>query len=155
MKLGEPIDIHLASRYYQFNRAFAIRDVFDALVELITNSDDSYHRLFRQNKRPQDGGPILIEYLIQRGGNSSYVIVHDRAEGMTLDEMKENLGDVGTRRSQEGDRGFMARGSKDCTELGKMTVESITMQPTALMMGKWCSSRFWRPRISCVSTSTL
>src|SRR6266446_5734966 len=125
MKLGQPIDIHLAARYYQFNRAFAIRDVFDALVELITNSDDSYHRLFKKGLRPHDGGQILIEYLAQRGGNPSFVIVHDRAEGMTLDEMKTNLGDVGTRRSEEGDRGFMARGAKDCTELGAMTVESI------------------------------
>lgn len=125
MKLGQAIDIHLASRYYQFNRAFAIRDVFDALIELITNSDDSYHRLFKKGLRPNDGGQVLIEYLVQRGSQPSFIIVHDRAEGMTLDEMKANLGDVGTRRSEEGDRGFMARGAKDCTELGTMTVESI------------------------------
>ena len=125
MKLGQPIDIHLSPRYYQFNRGFAIRDVFDALVELITNCDDSYHRLFKNKVRSEDGGPILIEYLSQRGAHPSFIIVHDRAEGMTLDEMKNKLGDVGTRRSEEGDRGFMARGAKDCTELGPMTVESI------------------------------
>ena len=125
MKLGQPIDLHLAPRYYQFNRAFAIRDVFDALVELITNCDDSYHRLFKKGLRNEDGGPILIEYLEQRKGQPSYLIVHDRAEGMTLQEMKDRLGDVGTKRSEEGDRGFLARGAKDCTELGRMTIESI------------------------------
>jgi len=125
MKLGQAIDIHLSARYYQFNRGFAIRDVFDALVELITNCDDSYHRLYKNRLRSEDGGPILIEYLSQRGAQPSFIIVHDRAEGMTLDEMRSKLGDVGTRRSEEGDRGFMARGAKDCTELGTMTVESI------------------------------
>lgn len=126
MKLGEPIDLRLAPRYYQFNRAFAVRDVFDALVELITNCDDSYHRLFKKVAVPEDGGPILVEYLEQRRGQPSFIIVHDRAEGMTLQEMREKLGDVGTKQSEEGDRGFMARGAKDCTELGRMVIESIT-----------------------------
>lgn len=124
MKLGVPIDMHLAARYYQFNRAFAIRDVFDALVELITNCDDSYHRLFTKGLSREDGGSILIEYLVQRN-EPSHLIVHDRAEGMTLQEMQNKLGDVGTRQSKDGDRGFMARGAKDCTELGRMITESI------------------------------
>lgn len=121
-KIGEPIDLHLSSRYYQFNRAFAIRDVFDALVELITNCDDSYHRLYKRGEIREDGGPVLIEYL---GGRDAILVVLDRAEGMTLQEMKRNLSDVGTRRSEAGDRGFMARGAKDCTELGNLVFESI------------------------------
>ncbi len=125
MKLGVPLDIKLSTRYFQFNREFAIRDVFDALVELITNCDDSYHRLFEKKKRNDDGGPILIEICEQRKGASSIIIVHDKAEGLTLQEMVENFGDVGTRRSKSGDRGFMGRGAKDCTALGKMTIESI------------------------------
>ena len=125
MKTGEPLDIELTSRYYQFNRSHAITDVFDGLVELITNADDSYHRLYRQSAINNDGGQILIEHLEQRKDKPSTIIVRDRAEGMTLDEMLANLGQVGRRRSQEGDRGFMARGAKDCTELGRMVVESI------------------------------
>jgi hypothetical protein len=121
-KIGEPIDLHLSARYYQFNRSFAIRDVFDALVELITNCDDSYHRMFKSSQRHEDGGPVLIEYL---AGKNAMLVVHDRAEGMTLQEMRQRLGDVGTRRSGEGDRGFMARGAKDCTELGNLIFESI------------------------------
>jgi hypothetical protein len=123
LKLGQPIDVHLATRYYQFNRSHAIRDVFDALVELITNADDSYHRLFEKKQRAEDGGPILIEYLASR--EQPLIVIHDKAEGMSLDEMRERLADVGTRRSAAGDRGFMARGAKDCTELGAMTFESI------------------------------
>ena len=122
LKIGEAIEIHLAARYYQFNRSFAIRDIYDALVELITNCDDSYHRLFRARIQPRDGGPVLIEYL---AGKNAMLAVYDRAEGMTLDQMREKLADVGTRRSEEGDRGFMARGAKDCTELGSLTYESV------------------------------
>jgi len=125
MKLGFPLELKYSTRYYQFNRQFAIRDVFDALVELITNSDDSYHRLYINKKRNEDGGPILIEICEQRKGAPSIVIVHDKAEGMTLQEMVTNFGDVGTRRSESGDRGFMGRGAKDCTALGKMIIESI------------------------------
>jgi len=126
MKLGVPLDIILTTRYYQFNRQYAIRDVFDVLVELITNSDDSYHRLYEKKNRNEDGGPILIEILKQqKEGAHSLVIVRDKAEGMNLQEIVENFGNVGTRRSKSGDRGFMGRGAKDCTELGKMTIESI------------------------------
>ena len=125
MKLGIPLELKYSTRYYQFNRQFAIRDVFDALVELITNSDDSYHRLYINKKRNDDGGPILIEICEQRKGVPSLVIVHDKAEGMSMQEMIINFGDVGTRRSESGDRGFMGRGAKDCTALGKMKIESI------------------------------
>jgi hypothetical protein len=123
LKLGEPRDLRLSARYYQFNRSHAIHDVFDALVELITNCDDSYHRMFCDGLRQEDGGPILIEYLASKDGPS--LIVHDRAEGMSLHEMSDKLGDVGTRRSKAGDRGFMARGAKDCSELGTVIFESI------------------------------
>lgn len=125
IKIGVPIDLHYSDRYFHFQRQHAIRDVFDALVELITNCDDSYHRLYKKQLRSENGGPILIDILEQRKGAKSLIIVRDKAEGMTLEEMKEKMGDVGTRRSEEGDRGFMARGAKDCTALGKVTIESI------------------------------
>jgi hypothetical protein len=125
IELGEPIQLDLTQRYFQFNRQFAVRDVFDGLVELITNSDDSYHRLHTMGTRDEDGGPILIEIQEQRKGRPSTIRVRDRAEGMTLDDMLVKLGTVGDRRSAEGDRGFMARGARDCTELGEMLVESV------------------------------
>jgi hypothetical protein len=122
IRIGEAVDLHFSGRYYQFNRSFAMRDVFDALVELITNSDDSYHRLFKNKLRNENGGPILIEYL---AGKQASVTIYDRAEGMALQQMKDRLADVGTRRGEQGDRGFMARGAKDCTELGNLLFESI------------------------------
>ena len=70
MKIGVPIDLHYSDRYFHFLRQHAIKDVFDALVELITNCDDSYHRLYKRQLRSEDGGRILIDILEQR---NSYI----------------------------------------------------------------------------------
>ena len=124
MKLNVQEDIKVNPRYVKFNRGVAIKDVFDALVELITNSDDSYHRLYKSQLRASDGGPVLIE--ICRGfKNQSVLIVRDKAEGMTLNLMRQKLGQIGCKSSESGDRGFMARGAKDCTILGDVQFESI------------------------------
>jgi len=125
MKLGVPIDVNISLRHFGLSRQYAVRDVYDALVELITNSDDSYHRLFNKQLRSEDGGHILVELCEQRRGLPSLIIVHDKAEGMTLRTMYDKFADVGSRRSEIGDRGFMGRGAKDCTVLGRMIVESI------------------------------
>jgi hypothetical protein len=125
VELGTPIDLDMSARYFTFNRQYAVKDVIDGLVELITNSDDSYHRLYRAGQRTEDGGPILIQLFAQRGGKTSELQVRDRAEGMALQEMVAKLGTIGERASENGDRGFMARGARDCTELGEMYIESI------------------------------
>ncbi len=62
-------------------------DVYDALVELITNSDDSYHRLFQAGKREHNGGPIFVGHLEQRKGDPSSIVVRDNAAGMNSDDM--------------------------------------------------------------------
>lgn len=125
MKLGVPIDVKITLRHFDFSRQFAVRDVYDALVELITNSDDSYHRLYKRQLRSEDGGDILIEICEQRKGELSLIIIYDKAEGMTLETMREKFGDIGSLHSEAGDRGFMGRGAKDCTVLGRMIIESI------------------------------
>ena len=125
MKLGVPIDLKITHRHFELSKQYAIRDVYDALVELITNSDDSYHRLYKKQLRSEDGGSILIEICKQRKRESSLIVIYDKAEGMTLETMRDRLGDVGNLCSEEGDRGFMGRGAKDCTVLGRMIVESI------------------------------
>src|SRR2546425_10290296 len=99
IKLGIPEKIDISNRYVEFNRSNAIRDVYDALVELITNCDDSYHRLFIANKRNEDGGPILIELKEQRKGQPSWLVIKDRAEGMTLEIMSRKLKRMGERTS--------------------------------------------------------
>ena len=110
-------------RYVKHNRSAAIADIYDALVEIITNCDDSYRRL-RNQRRHTPIGDILVETQHRRN-LPSLLIVRDKAEGMTFKAMREKLGQIGKRTSESGDRGFMARGIKDCTALGDITVESI------------------------------
>lgn len=125
LQVGVPLKLDISTRYFEFSRQYAIRDVYDALVELITNADDSYHRLYKNKHRSDDGGPILVEIGERRKSDNSILIVHDRAEGMNLETMYEKFYHVGEKHSSEGDRGFMGRGAKDCTALGNITVESI------------------------------
>jgi len=94
-------------------------------VEHITNADDSYHRLCTAQKIPNDGGKILIECQEKRNGRGSVVIVRDRAEGMTFEDMDRKLRRVGDKTSVAGDRGFMGAGAKDCTAIGDIKFESI------------------------------
>jgi len=124
-KVGQPVNIQADTRYIKHNREHSIGDVYDALVELITNSDDSYNRLFRKGKREQDGGQIIVGHLEQRKGEPSYITVQDNAEGMNSDDMFRSLGKIGARESSEGNRGYMGRGAKDCTALGEVTYQSV------------------------------
>lgn len=113
-------EIVYTHRHHRMNRSNAIKDIYDALVEIITNCDDSYHRLSR------NGGDIFVTIEERRRGNKpSLIVIRDRAEGMTLKDMDLKLGNVGDRTAGEGSRGFMARGLRDCLALGGIKVESI------------------------------
>jgi len=124
MKPGKPEPIDIGKRYVQFNAQDAVRDVFDAIVELVTNSDDSYHRLYKNKKIPNDGGRVLIE-IERRRTEPSLLIVRDRAEGLSLEDMHLKIRRMGHKTSAKGDRGFMARGAKDCATMGSITFKSI------------------------------
>jgi len=124
MKAGKAEKADIDPRYVQLVMQNVIRDVFDALVELITNSDDSYHRLYSRGAITKDGGPISIE-IQRRIKDASHVLVKDRAEGMTLGEMRERIKKIGEKTSGDDNRGFMGRGAKECAVLGKATFESI------------------------------
>ncbi len=122
MKPGEPIDLEYTKRHGAMSAQYSIQDLYDLLVELVTNCDDSYHGLHVDGKSDRDGGSIVIEIEPRRKG-SSIVRVRDRAAGFR--DLAEKLRRVGERTSRSGDRGFMARGLKDCAALGKVIVETI------------------------------
>lgn len=100
----------------------AIRDVYDAIVELVTNSDDRYQILGTE-------GRVEIELGRQGKGKPSILRVRDFADGMTTDQMNRKLGRIGGRVSgmEEGKavRGTNSRGAKDIAALGRVTFESI------------------------------
>lgn len=97
-------------------------DIVRALVEYITNADDSY-------ARKKMKGKIVVEVEHKRGEEPWEVRVKDRASGMTLDEMKEKIGKQGVRASgfAEGEdvRGNLGLGSKDPACFGKVIFHSI------------------------------
>jgi len=122
MKRGEPQQLRYTARHGQLTAVHAIRDIYDALVELLTNADDSYHSLFVDGRALSDGGPILVEVEPHRR-DRSVVRVKDRAAG--FEDLISKIANVGERTSRRGDRGFMARGLKDCAALGSVLIETI------------------------------
>jgi len=60
-------------------------NVIRALVELITNADDSYIRL-EENKSLKSEG--LIELIYDKAGRDCIFGVRDHAEGMSIDDIR-------------------------------------------------------------------
>ena len=114
--------LEVASRRVVQDARLAIRDVYDAIVELVTNSDDRYQILGTK-------GRVEIELGRQGKGKPSILRVRDFADGMTTDQMNRKLGRIGGRVSgmEEGKavRGTNSRGAKDIAALGRVTFESI------------------------------
>ena len=102
------------------------KDVIRALVELITNADDSYSRCGRKgSSRP---GEIHVEF--HRRYNGSIVRVRDFAEGMSGEDMDKKVGVyAGATSGFEKDlevRGLYGRGLKDAFfGLGSGSVVSV------------------------------
>lgn len=92
------------------SRRFA--SVEKALVELITNSDDSYARLERLGEAVS--GVIHIEY--ERHQNGAMLVVADQAEGMTWQQALASLSYGGAHsplaRGEGTGRGYFGRGLK-------------------------------------------
>ncbi len=118
-KTSEKKAVEVDPRNLKMQSAQAIRIVADALVELITNSDDAYHEI------GDDRGKIIVEVTRLRGEKSGVVVVKDRAGGMSLEEMKKKILKYGAFSAAVKSRGFMGRGAKDIVALGCASFEAI------------------------------
>lgn len=130
IKIGQEYNLDMDLRYYVQNAEAAMKgDIVRGLVELITNSDESYNRLLEGNINV--GGLIQISIERKRKNKNSIVKVLDRAEGMTLNEMVIKLKSLGGKTSGfmdtrgQGRRGLMGRGGKDCAIFGSLKYRSI------------------------------
>ena len=106
------------------SRRFA--SVEKALVELITNSDDSYARLEKSGK--QVTGHIRIKY--ERHQTGAVLVVADQAEGMSFERVCAILVYGGAHsplaRGEGGGRGYFGRGLKQAIYgLGHGWIETI------------------------------
>ena len=84
-----------------------------ALVELITNSDDSYIRLEEEQKAANG----LIEVLYEKKAYRGHFAVRDYAEGMSIDDVRRGFKEYGAATSGlktgRGVRGYFGQGAKD------------------------------------------
>jgi hypothetical protein len=115
--------VHYTGRALRQDAAEAMGgDIVRGLVEVITNSDDSYAREGRRGK-------IGVGVQHSRGTPSYLVQVRDRAAGMTTSEMHSRLAYIGERTSgfEHGlaVRGNRGRGAKDLVAFGEVKFESI------------------------------
>lgn len=88
-------------------------NVIRALVELITNADDSYIRL--EDKNVQHKG--VIEILYRKEGYRGFFSVRDHAEGMSIEDVRNSFKTYGAATSgmKKGKRvrGYFGQGAKD------------------------------------------
>ncbi len=106
------------------SRRFA--SIEKALVELITNSDDSYSRLERVGLQVR--GAICVSY--ERHQNGAVLTVADQAEGMNLERMRSILSYGGAHSllalGESSGRGYFGRGMKQAVYgLGHGWIESL------------------------------
>ena len=120
-------DVTATRRNLHQNAAMAVKDIYDAIIELVTNPDDRYQHL-KEAGRLDGPGEIHIDVARVRKGHRK-IVVRDFADGMTADDMELKLSRIGERVSGlEGGqrvRGSNSRGAKDVAVLGKVSFESI------------------------------
>ena len=118
-------DVKVAKRRLQQDSRGAIRDVQDALVELVTNADDAYQRMSKSERPKTCRIEIEVE---RRRAEPTLVRVRDFAQGLTRADMDKKIGEVGARvsgmESGQAVRGTNSRGAKDIQALGAVTFES-------------------------------
>lgn len=126
IKMGDEYKFEYDDRYFLQTAEAAMKgDVIRGLVELITNSDDSYSNIGENN------GIIKITIDRKRKSKNSTIKVLDMAAGMTMDEMLKKLKRVGGMTSgfieSKGQRvrGLMGRGAKECVVFGNLKYQSI------------------------------
>lgn len=120
-------DLGTTRRYTRQNMERAMRmQIERGLVELITNSDDSYRDLEEQGQKIS--GKIRIE-IERKRKEYSVVRVRDKATGISREEMFYKLGTLGRRTSgfEKGKarRGLHGRGARDIAAFGIVHFESI------------------------------
>jgi hypothetical protein len=115
--------IQIDPRAYNLMKSSAVTNIYDALIELITNSDDAYGKSNIKNNRLIQ---IEIHYAkISDPQHSGIVVVRDHALGMSFETMEKCFLQVGKFTSDNTSRGFFSRGAKDITALGNVVFESI------------------------------
>lgn len=110
--------LNIDPRAYKYIRETAVKNIYDAAVELITNSADAYNSPIIN---PDHKKTINIELDID--GLKFRVI--DNAIGMNGTNMKMYFMNVGMYTSRKTNRGYFSRGAKDLCAIGNVVFSTI------------------------------
>jgi len=126
-KFEDPQDLPIDARITLQMSYGTIRYLYDAIVELVTNSDDSYKRLERDVI--EDKGEINIRVRRLKGGKCERLEVIDFAEGMNKEKLEKALifaGEASGFEEGKSVRGLFGRGLKEAIiALGKGEIYSV------------------------------
>jgi len=126
-RFEEPQDLLIDARISLQMSHATIRYLYDAIVELVTNSDDSYKKM--EGDSTGGEGEIRIRVRRLKGGRCERLEVIDSAEGMDKEKLEKSLIFAGeTSGFEEGKsvRGLFGRGLKEAIiALGKGEIFSI------------------------------
>ncbi len=138
-----PIDL----RIVEMLAKTTIKNLIDGIVELVTNSDDSYRRL--EEKGVRRNGRIHIFVCREKGGICKRLQVEDFAEGMTADELSKALvfgGEASGLTEGRGVRGLFGRGLKETIiALGEGRIVSVK-NGRAARTRLWYDSHLKKPQ---------
>lgn len=120
-------DLPINPRIVEQMAKATIRNFIDAVVELVTNCDDSYRRLEEQGK--DSAGLIKLFVSREKGGICKEFWVKDYAEGMTREELKKAIefgGETSGFEIGKTVRGLFGRGLKEAIiSLGEGEIYTI------------------------------
>lgn len=120
-------DLSINPRIVEQLSKATIKNLLDGIVELVTNSDDSYARLEQSGRAVS--GTIEIEVEREKGGRVRRLVVRDFAEGMTPQQLENALEFAGQTSGFEAGRsvrGFFGRGLKETIYgLGEGTIITV------------------------------
>lgn len=126
-RFEEPQDLPIDARITLQMSYATIRYLYDAIVELVTNSDDSYKRLYKDGIA--DKGEIRIFVRRLKGSKCERLEVIDFAEGMDKEKLEKALifaGEASGFEEGKSVRGLFGRGLKEAIiALGKGEIYSI------------------------------
>jgi hypothetical protein len=106
--------INISERAYKYIRQFTIKSLDDAIIELVTNSDDAYRKTSSK-----------IKYIYIDTYDGKIVHVRDYALGLLSEEMTQCFLQVGEYTADTDSRGFFSRGAKDVSAIGNLTFNGI------------------------------
>lgn len=117
-------DLPIDSRIVEQMSKATIKNLIDGIVELVTNSDDSYKRL--EGKGQNVSGKIEIHVIRQKHGICKNLTVTDFAEGMSREELEDAIVFAGETKLGTSIRGLFGRGLKETImALGEGEVANI------------------------------